>query len=988
MQNSKLKTQNLPFIIHNSILLFLFTISLLHYFTVSCWAFGKNKVIVDKFRWQISETAHFQIYHYKESEPILPLVAHHLEKAYTQVTRDFDFEPREKIPFFFYLTHNEFEQTNVVDVDEGTGGVAEAFKNRFLIPYSGSEKELEHVLTHEFTHILTFNILYGSGFWKSLRLLKTPLYPLWLMEGIAEYEGGKNDATTREMYLRDATLNKRLIPLTQLHSFNHLKPHQVVLAYKEGESILHFLAEEYGEEKAPELFFEFLDKYDISSVLMKVGLDSITLDKKWQEYLEDKYEKESSERKDPEFYGQKLTTTPLSGHLYDFNTNPVWSPDGKKIAFFSDRNAETELYLMDKDGRNLKILVGLKNREGIDLIHRSYTFYLGGKDLSFSPDGRYLVFAGEKNERDYLYLYDLKKDKFKKIRINLNTLSQPSFSPDGEKIVFLGMKGGINNLFLYDLDKGKLKQLNDDPADERAPTFSPADLAGKWIVFSREENREYNLALLNTETKEIVPLTDMPGDEIMPSFSPDGKKVIFVADPDGVYDLYLLNLETKEINQLTKIKGGIFNPQFSPDGKELLFAAFSKGEIHIYRGKIENFITPAGEVKSEKIEEVRAEKEGKVGLLAAYPYRFRVSTDLFLPYFFFSTYGGFISTYWQISEYLGDHQLVTSFTYLEPGTQLIYELSYTYLRWRTQLGFQLFGQRAISEGTENYYYGYAFQPVYPLDRFNRIEIGGILYKLRGDFIIKDTSIPIFPEKKINLVNISLVRDTLEGKYLEPRFGCLANLTYQRAEKSIGSDFVFEKCSFYYQKILPIFTLKSRYPCFAFRSLFQSIWGQDIDEELVNLLFWPETEYLTSVGSRMTYLRGYGNLRNKNLSLFTLEFRFPIFADINYHFWYFIPDLFFKYLGGVIFTDVGYSWDKWEEIKDLKFKDLKNSLGIGLRLNLFILQTYPLTFALDWAKRTDYQGEKWYFYIGSTFYLDVAFGKGRGLPRIKDADNRR
>lgn len=950
------------------ILFFIFYIS--HYMS-SLFALGNNKVIVDKFRWQISETAHFQIYHYKESEPILPLVAHHLEKAYAQVTRDFDFEPREKTPFFFYLTHNEFEQTNVVDVDEGTGGVAEAFKNRFLIPYSGSEKELEHVLTHEFTHILTFNILYGSGFWKSLRLLKTPLYPLWLMEGIAEYEGGKNDATTREMYLRDATLNKRLVPLTQLHSFNHLKPHQVVLAYKESESVLHFIAEEYGEEKVPELFFEFLDKYDISLVLMKVGLDLITLDKKWQEYLEDKYEKESSERKDPEFYGQKLTTTPVSGHLYDFNTNPVWSPDGKKIAFFSDRNGETELYLMDKDGRNLKILVGLKDLKKIDLVHYSYTFYLGGKDLSFSADGRYLVFAGEKNQRDYLYLYDLKKDKFKKIRINLNTLSQPSFSPDGKKIVFVGMKGGINNLFLYDLEKKEVRQLNDDPNDERAPTFSPADSAGKWIVFSREENREYNLALLNTETKEIVPLTDMSGDEIMPSFSPDGKKVIFAADPDGVYDLYLVDLETKEIKRLTKIKGGIFTPQFSPDGKELLFAAFSKGEINIYRGKIENFIPPAEEVKSEKIEQVRAEKEGKVGLLAAYPYRFRASTDLFLPAFMFSTYGGFISTYWQISEYLGSHQLNTAFTYSEPGTILEYETTYSYRQWRPQFTFGLLGLGYTSEeNVRKEANGYALQVSYPLDRFNRIETGGAIWGIKES----DTG------ERLNYGNISFIRDTLEGKYLEPRFGSLVNLSYFKGGKIFAGDYEFEKYILYYQKVFPCLGFKSRFHSIAFRGLLAGISGPDIYKDLIQgqKIFgdlWPK--YL---------LRGYDDLRGENLSLVTIEFRFPIFADINYHFWYIVPDLFFKYLGGVIFTDIGYSWKEWESLKNLEWKDLKNSVGIGLRLNLFILQTYPLTLGLDWAKSTE--GEKWHFYILPTFYLDVAFGIKRGLPRMKSADVRR
>jgi len=952
--------------------LVLFLTLLIVYYASSISAAGSNKVIVDNLSWQISETAHFRIYHYKQSEPILPLIAHHLEQAYKKVIRDFDYEPKEKTPFFFYLTHNHFEQTNIVDVDEGTGGVAEAFKNRFLIPYSGSEKELEYVLTHEFTHILTFNILYGSGFWKSLRLLKTPVYPLWMMEGIAEYEGGENDATTREMYLCDATLNENLIPLYQLHSFNHLKPHQVVLAYKEAESVLHFIAEEYGEEKVPELFFEFLDKLDISSVLITtLGLDLFILDRKWREYLEDRYLLEVIDRKEPCGYGKKLTTRPSSGNLYDFNTNAVWSPDGKKIAFLSDRNGQTELYLMDKDGKNLKRIVGIKNREKIDLIQRNYRSYLGGNDLSFSPDGRWLAFVGEKNEQDYLFLYDLKRKKLKKIDLltlgkevitSLETISQPSFSPDGKNIVFVGMKGGINDLYLYELKKKKLVQLNADSNDDRAPLFSPAESAGKWIVFSQEKNKQYDLCLLNLETKEIHPLTNLPGDEIMPSFSPDGKKVIFVADPEGIYDLYLIDLETKEIEQLTKITGGIFTPQFSPDGKEILFTAFSKGEMNIYCGARENFAFKGYPLVS-KVFPIPSREEAKTFLSESYPYRTRFSTDLFLPVFWFSTEGGFISAYWQISEYLGNHQLSTTFNYSEPGTVLEYQLNYSYRRWRPQLGISFVGSSYVEEGTKNYLYGCLLPLSYPLDRFNRFEIVSTFYR------IKTLELNLFSESKLNLLSISYIRDTLEGKYLEPRFGSLVNLTYTSARKNLGSDFTFEKYFFYWQKVLPLFGLKSRFHSLVLRGLTGSIKGPNVNEEVVEKFFWPE--YL---------IRGYGDIKEKNLGLFTLEFRFPIFADINYHFWYIIPDLFFKYLGGVIFTDFGYAWKNWGEIKNLKLKDLMNSAGIGLRLNLFILQTYPLTLGLDWAKRTDSKDEKWHFYLLPTFYLDVVFGKNADVRR--------
>ena len=137
-----------------------------------------------------------------------------------------------RTPFFFFSNHNLFEQkqTPSFKIDEGTGGVTEAFKNRLLIFNDGSQEWLRHVIYHEFTHVVQFNILYG-GFWKSVRLLKSPFYPLWMMEGSAEHGSGDIDDATEDMVVRDAVANDQLPDLAELQGFAHLKPNQVTLGY-------------------------------------------------------------------------------------------------------------------------------------------------------------------------------------------------------------------------------------------------------------------------------------------------------------------------------------------------------------------------------------------------------------------------------------------------------------------------------------------------------------------------------------------------------------------------------------------------------------------------------------------------------------------------------------------------------------------------------------------------------------------------------------
>jgi hypothetical protein len=190
---------------------------------------AQNKVILKPPKWQIAQTRHFDVYYYPGAERILPQATANLEKAYDEISKLLGIELPYRAPFFLFLNHNDFEQNNVVDVGEGTGGVTEAFKGRFLVFNDGSRAWMEHVIAHELVHVFQFHVLY-DGFWRSVRLLKSVLYPLWFMEGLAEHASGAVDQVQEDLYLRDAVTSGTLLPITQLHGFNHVKPHQVTLA--------------------------------------------------------------------------------------------------------------------------------------------------------------------------------------------------------------------------------------------------------------------------------------------------------------------------------------------------------------------------------------------------------------------------------------------------------------------------------------------------------------------------------------------------------------------------------------------------------------------------------------------------------------------------------------------------------------------------------------------------------------------------------------
>ena len=126
--------------------------------------FGKNKVRYKGFEWNYIQTRHFDIYFYEEAFETAKFAADVLESAYQEISRELNYLIQRRIPVFIYNSHNDFQQTNISSalLGEGTGGFTEVFKNRVVTPFDGSYEKFRHVLHHELTHAVTFDMLYGG----------------------------------------------------------------------------------------------------------------------------------------------------------------------------------------------------------------------------------------------------------------------------------------------------------------------------------------------------------------------------------------------------------------------------------------------------------------------------------------------------------------------------------------------------------------------------------------------------------------------------------------------------------------------------------------------------------------------------------------------------------------------------------------------------------------------------------------------------------
>ena len=179
----------------------------------------------------VKEGSHFTIrYQGGENAVAGHVIAILLEEAYLSVGGDFDFFLDEQLEAFL------FSRERFRDITRSPAWAGAIFDGTIKIPVGGiTEKTdlLEKVLFHEYTHAVVFRLSHGRA-------------PVWLNEGIAQYEEGKRQKESREI-LKSIFAEKRKISLKALEgSFMGMDQRSAAIAYLVSLSATEYLVREYG----------------------------------------------------------------------------------------------------------------------------------------------------------------------------------------------------------------------------------------------------------------------------------------------------------------------------------------------------------------------------------------------------------------------------------------------------------------------------------------------------------------------------------------------------------------------------------------------------------------------------------------------------------------------------------------------------------------------------------------------------------------------
>jgi hypothetical protein len=312
----------------------------------------------------------------------------------------------------------------------------------------------------------------------------------------------------------------------------------------------------------------------------------------------------------------------------ELNLSPRLSPDGRLIAFWSEKDLfSIELFLADATtGKVVRKLLKTASDPHIDSLQ-----FLNAAG-AWSADGKRFALSNVQSGRAVIAFVDVASGRTEEARVDgVDEIFSLTWAPDGRSLVFSAQTGGVSDLWKYEIEGGTLARLTNDPYADLEPAFSPD---GRRIAYVTERFStrledasvgDMRLAVLDVasgQSREVQAFAN--GKHISPQWAPDSNTIYFISDPDGISNVFRVSANGGRPEQMTNLRTGATGiTEASPaltvasQSGTLAFSVYEDGNYTIYTSTAPGVAITPPDIQTAAVLPPRTTAEGAVATALA-----------------------------------------------------------------------------------------------------------------------------------------------------------------------------------------------------------------------------------------------------------------------------------------------------------------------------------------------------------------------------------
>lgn len=527
--------------------------------------FGQNRVQYHDFEWQSRESDYFITYFYPGGQELARFIIVAAEEQVKQLETRLNFSIGDKIEILIYNDITDLSQTNI-GISENkynVGGTNNPEGTKLFLYFDGNHNNMLKMLKKELALVFLNKMMSGRNFAELVKSVMMFNLPEWYTHGLA---GFLAESWNTEL---DDKLRRYWIE-TKKPSFQKLNEENQELA---GHSLWHYIYEKYGEDGIKNLIFLTRIHRSVSKGFnFALGKSEEEIINEWEEYSKRISAIDLEGREQPTQEDKvkiKLRKNKVISRI-------SLSPDGQHLAYSVHKFGQYKVFIKNLEtGKKTRVLTEGFNSDNYPHDH-SYPVF------AWNPSASVLTTVYEKKDQVKQIDYDvIDKKKSKQDIRGFHRVYQVSYSPDGRSLVFSAQNRGQSDIYTYHLVNRTSTQINRDIFDDSHPTL--VDIADtRGVIFSsnrpNEEitNASYDTILPSRKSKlyfydlkdskaQISKLSTDDFEESSISQKLNDSEFVYLSNKNGISNLYkgeltptLLRIDTLqdgEIIQLDSITG-------------------------------------------------------------------------------------------------------------------------------------------------------------------------------------------------------------------------------------------------------------------------------------------------------------------------------------------------------------------------------------------------------------------------------------------------